>query len=187
MALYPPRFPIGARVRQSGYALRADRQYVLSRGRHADKVRAQESLDAKAAQRGTVTAHLDGRFAVGLRVQWERYTVPCPSGDVQIIHTAYSGCSRLPSDPEGEIQAMARLAFRVARYRKQGYPVDILAGDETYPRAIEVGTPDDAALVGDVEGTYRIAAVQVPAAQCYDCGELVPIGDTCPCHEFREE
>lgn len=55
MTAAPSRFAVGGRVQPSGYSLEGDRQYWLSRGRHADKVAAREAYDRKAARRGTVT------------------------------------------------------------------------------------------------------------------------------------
>jgi hypothetical protein len=109
-----------------------------------------------------------------------------PSGDVQIAHAAFSGCSRPLGDPMTPEQAIHVLSTRASLYRKRGYPVTILDGTTEYPNAIEVSTPDDAGMIGDLEGIYTICPVRVPAWECDDCGELIPRGESCDCLTFSE-
>lgn len=111
----------------------------------------------------------------------KQHFTPCPSGDVQIHHAAYSGCSDPPTERDDPESAMHRLAQRVTRWRAQGYPVTILAGDDTHPTRVEVSTPDNASMVGDVEGIYTIEPVMVRAYECWECDEVVPVGEPCDC------
>ena len=116
-----------------------------------------------------------------------RYTVPCPSGDVVIRHTSYSGCALPDSKPDDPLSAAAQLAGKAARLAKRGYPVDLTTGVDGLLTSIEVSTPDDAVMVGDIEGVYRIVPYRVPAWKCWECGDLVADGERCPCTDEPED
>ena len=105
----------------------------------------------------------------------------CPSGDWEIRHVAYSGCSDVPYrvTPEEVTHELAKIARRA---RRNGYPVTVsrdtgLRGNLRGLR-VEIESPDDAAMVGDVEGAYFARPAQVPAVECHKCGEAVAIGET---------
>lgn len=117
----------------------------------------------------------------------KREFVACSSGDVVIRHGAHSGCSRCDSDRMTPEEAMHHLAYRAGRYRELGYPVTVLAGTAEYPTQIEVEERPDGVMVGDLEGTFSIVQVMVPAGRCWQCDDLVPIGEECPCYQFNED
>jgi hypothetical protein len=71
---------VGDRVRHSGYALTADRDYWQGCGTEPRKSRLKEAYLKRVAERGTVTAVLDN----GLEVTWDGGSVSrCLSSRVQ--------------------------------------------------------------------------------------------------------
>lgn len=114
------------------------------------------------------------------------HTMDCPSGDVWIQHVTYSGML-IRSERMTPDDATRRLVHRITWWEEQGYPVTVRKGTPDAPRAVEVETPDTAALIGDVEGLYEIIPVQVFAYRCWECGDELPIGVSCDCAEPRQD
>lgn len=70
---------IGQRVKHSGHAIQPKRDYWNQCGQHAQKSAAKRALDDAIAERGTVTAILDGDpsrgVSPGLQITWDNGTV----------------------------------------------------------------------------------------------------------------
>jgi len=74
-------------------------------------------------------------------------------------------------------QARSIVARRLRSYRQRGYTVSILQSGAEY-EAIE---PATAVMVPDDAGVLTIADHLVPAYECRECGNVLPIGDACSC------
>ena len=72
----------GDRVRHSGYALQAQRDYWQMCGTEPRKSRLGDAYKARVAERGTVTAILDN----GVEVTWDNGSVSrCLSSRVEVV------------------------------------------------------------------------------------------------------
>ena len=101
---------------------------------------------------------------------------------MEIIHSAYTGCSSPPKGPYNPLEAVAELEHIAKWFTRRGY--EVIRYSET---AIEVTTPESAALIGDAEGLYVVKHVLIPAWECGVCGELIPIGEDCNCGSLDDE
>lgn len=98
--------------------------------------------------------------------------------ELEICHHAYSGVNDLPRGPYDPLEAVERLRDLAEHFRRLGYEVLSHGKDVKF---IEVSTPPNAAMVGDVEGLYVIHPRKLAAYECYHCGELNPVGENCCC------
>lgn len=99
-----------------------------------------------------------------------------------IQHSAYTGCS----DPDDAFDclptARAYMAAKLRRARRLGMSVSVLAPGSEY----EITEADDACMVPDDAGIYRIVATSAKHAECWYCGYPVEIGEACDCQNDLE-
>jgi hypothetical protein len=86
-------------------------------------------------------------------------------------------------DRSQAIRAIVRLA---RRRRKTGHEVTHTIGRTGLPE-YEFSEPEGCALIPDTAGQAAVVAETRPAVECFECGDLVAIGEACvTCQEAAE-
>jgi hypothetical protein len=106
-----------------------------------------------------------------------RYTLPTETYRVR-FH-AYCGMSYDIAEGETLPGARRQLARLLRRRRATGHSLTVLMPGVEY----EVGEPEDCALVPDTAGTVTLQRERMPAWECWQCGDILPMGVACSCSE----
>lgn len=103
-----------------------------------------------------------------------RHTLPADTWQV----TMYAHCGmKVPiADGLSELDALERVLRYVDRRVKRGYEATELG-----PGRFELTEPEDSMLVPDDAGIIAAERDTVPAWECRECGDIVPIGSSCTC------
>lgn len=105
-----------------------------------------------------------------------------PAGTFHVTMHAYCGMAYDIGD-RGMTEVQARDTVRrfCAKRTRQGYTVAQLVAEDW--QECEISEPEDSAMIPDDAGVIRVVEDTVPAAECWNCGEIVAIGECCSCQE----
>lgn len=108
-----------------------------------------------------------------MRRQW------IETGTYRVVMSSYCGMTYYVAeglDREDAIEVIRGLA---ARRHASGH--EVTEDTDNGLPCFEFGEPEGSVMVPDTAGTAHIAAETRPAAECWECGSLVAIGEVCDC------
>ena len=115
-----------------------------------------------------------------------RHKHTLPAGTFRVVMYAYCGMSYDVATGLDRRSAMVAIGRLAARRIRSGHPTTRTFGAGGLPE-YEFSEPEDCALIPDTAGTAAIVEETVPAWECAECGDILPIGTSCTCQDPIEE
>lgn len=103
-----------------------------------------------------------------------------PAGTFKVRMSAYCGMSYdIGTGGYSEAQAIDVVKRFTTKRETRGYDIAQIniKGRKWY--TVEIGEPEDSAMVPDDAGVIGVIEETVPAWECHECGDIIAIGESC--------
>lgn len=109
------------------------------------------------------------------------------TGTYRVRFAAHSGLGAYDVAEGLDRSQAVRAIVRFARRRKAtGHPIAHSLTRRGLPE-YDISEPDDCAMIPDTAGIAWVEPEVRPAYECFECGDLVAVGDSCSCSEPAED
>lgn len=111
-----------------------------------------------------------------------RHKHTLPAGTFRVVMYAYCGMAIPIADGLDRRSAMVAIGRLAARRIRSGHPTVRTFGAHGLPE-YEFSEPEGCAMIPDTAGTACVEEERTPAWECFECGDILPIGTSCTCQD----